>query len=247
MSHKSLTSRSGIRRYIDAAAFRTFERAARPARAARTSQFEAVPIPEGAVVFLGASMIEQGLWDAWFPTVRAVNRGIGGETTADIRRRLASAIASPAAVFFLAGTNDLTRGVPQAQTVEETRRIVDTIIQCAPGCTVYLQSVTPRALRYRDELVRLNGELRSLAEARAPRVEFVDLWPVLADREGALIAEFTHDSVHLNGSGYAAWTSAIRPLVEVFATAVPSPVTEINRPPATLKAGAKQRSTNAPA
>lgn len=247
MNHKNLTSRSAIRRYIDAAVFRTFERATRPARAARTSQFEAVPNPEGAVVFLGASMVELGLWDAWFPTVRVVNRGIGGDTTADIRRRLESAISSPTAVFLLAGTNDLTRGVPQTQTVEETGRIVDTIIQSAPGCTVYLQSVTPRALRYRDELVQLNGELRNLAEARAPRVAFVDLWPALADREGALITEFTHDSIHLNGRGYAAWTSAIRPLVEAFATSVQSPATEIERPHAGHKAGAKQRSTNAPA
>jgi lysophospholipase L1-like esterase len=198
--------------------FRILQPLMEPTKLARASQFEAVPAAEQAVVFLGDSITEGGLWDEWFPTVRVLNRGIGGNTTSEIRGRLQAAINSPLAVFLLCGTNDVTRGVAQNAILEETRRIIDAILQRSPSTHIHLQSVMPRAAAFRDELVSLNRQLRRLADDRQGAVDFVDLWPVLADRDGALVKDFTLDSLHLNGRGYAAWTAVIKPLVARYTT-----------------------------
>jgi lysophospholipase L1-like esterase len=205
--------------------FRILQPLMEPTKSARASQFEAVPAAEGAVVFLGDSITEGGLWHEWFPTVRVLNRGIGGNTTSEIRRRLQAAIHSPAAVFLLCGTNDVTRGVAQDAIVEETRRIIDAILQRSPSTRIYLQSVMPRAAAFRDELGSLNRQLHSLADDRQGAVEFVNLWPVLADSDGALVKDFTIDSLHLNGRGYAAWTAVIKPLVSRYTTVRTNPPT----------------------
>ena len=63
-------------------------------------------------MFLGDSITEGGLWDAWFQELPALNRGIGGDTTEDILARLDSAIDQPTAVSLLIGTNDL-HGFPR--------------------------------------------------------------------------------------------------------------------------------------
>jgi lysophospholipase L1-like esterase len=217
------TRRSVLRRVASSSMFRIVQPLMEPTKSARASQFEAVPAVEKAVVFLGDSITEGGLWDEWFPAVRVVNRGIGGNTTAEIRRRLEAAINAPAAVFLLCGTNDVTRGVRQDAIVEETRRIIDAILERSPSTRLYLQSVMPRAAAFRDELVNLNRQLRLLADDRQGAVDFVDLWPALADPEGALVKDFTLDSLHLNGRGYAAWTAVIRPIVSQYTTVPTNP------------------------
>ncbi|MFE3054183.1 hypothetical protein [Nocardia sp. NPDC059239] len=40
---------------------------------------------------------------------------------------------------------------------------------------------------------------------------YIDLWPALADANGALRQEFTRDGLHLSGAGYAAWIEVLRP------------------------------------
>ena len=67
----------------------------------RIAQFSLMPAPTGRVVFLGDSIIEQGLWDGWFPGLPTLNRGIGGESIADVLARLDSAIHAPRAVVLL--------------------------------------------------------------------------------------------------------------------------------------------------
>ena len=50
----------------------------------RASQFaELAPAP-GHVVLLGDSITEQGLWQEWFSGQPVLNRGISGETSADL-------------------------------------------------------------------------------------------------------------------------------------------------------------------
>lgn len=41
-----------------------------------------------------------------------------------------------------------------------------------------------------------------------------NLWPALADGD-AMRREFSFDRVHLNGAGYRAWVSALRPALEL--------------------------------
>jgi N-acetylglucosamine-6-sulfatase len=69
----------------------------------------------------------------------------------------------------------------------------------------------PRRVSFAEQVRALNREYEAIAaEAGAT---YLDLWPALADDSGGLRAEFTRDSLHLNGDGYEAWLGELRPLL----------------------------------
>ncbi|MFE3257952.1 GDSL-type esterase/lipase family protein [Nocardia sp. NPDC059091] len=179
--------------------------------AMRASQFALLPTPAGRVVFFGDSITEGGLWDEWFPQVRPINRGISGNTIDDLRARLDTAIDAPAAVFLLIGTNDLSLGRSPGRVGENLRELVTEIRECAPHAPLHVQSVMPRKAKFADRIHTLNAAVwKVAAEADAA---YIDLWPALADANGALRPEFTRDGLHLSGAGYAAWIEVLRPHV----------------------------------
>jgi lysophospholipase L1-like esterase len=180
----------------------------------RRSHFESLGAAPGRVVFLGDSITEFGLWEEHFPAAPVLNRGIAGEISGQVLRRLDTAINSPRAVFLLIGTNDLSVGLAENRIVRNVAAILDGIETRAPGVPVYLQSVMPRTEWRRGQIEALNARYRGLAEARADTVRYLDLWPVLADGKGALRTEFTRDKLHLNGPGYRAWCGLLEPLVQ---------------------------------
>ena len=179
----------------------------------RRQQFDEVGAPEGRVVFLGDSISEFGLWEEWLPDVPVLNRGIGGETSAQVLARLDTAVNAPRAVFLLIGTNDLTAAVPEDRIVANVRSILQAIEKRAPGTPVYLQSVMPRSVDFRAEIESLNSRYRQLADSAPAQVQYVDLWPLLADESGGLKKEYTLDRLHLNGVGYRSWADLLRPIV----------------------------------
>ena len=182
----------------------------------RRAQFAAVGAPADRIVFLGDSISEQGNWDEWFPDEPVLNRGIGGETSAQVLARLDTAINAPRAVLLLIGTNDLSMAVPEDAIVANVRSILDRIENLAPGAPVVLQSVMPRNPLLRAEIRSLNRRYRELVNATPAKVSYLDLWPALADDDGAMRREFSLDSLHLNGAGYAAWVEVLRPALQML-------------------------------
>ncbi|MFE2960118.1 GDSL-type esterase/lipase family protein [Nocardia tengchongensis] len=176
--------------------------------AMRASQFAQLPVPTGRVVFFGDSITEGGLWDEWFPQLRPVNRGIGGNTIDDLRGRLDTAIDAPAAIFLLIGTNDLGLGRSPGQVGDNLRKLVAELRERAPHAPLHVQSVMPRKAKFADRIREVNSAAWEIAaEADAT---YIDLWPALADANGALRPEFTRDGLHLSGAGYAAWIEVLR-------------------------------------
>ena len=78
---------------------------------------------------------------------------------------------------------------------------------------MFLQSVMPRKAQFRDDVIALNERYQALAAA-TPHTRYVDLWPVLADPDGALRSEMTRDKLHLTGEGYQAWVGVLRPHID---------------------------------
>lgn len=184
---------------------------------AREGQFGAVqPLP-GSLVFLGDSITEGCLWNEWFPTARTVNRGIGGQTSADVRARATEGISDPRAVFILVGTNDVTHGRPTAQIAADISHTARTIRERYPSAVVVVQSVLPRSAAERATLIDLNTSVATLCTRNG--FSFIDLWPAMATPEGTLKPEYTFDDLHLTGAGYQAWTTALRPLVDALTDA----------------------------
>jgi lysophospholipase L1-like esterase len=137
------------------------------------------------------------------------NRGIGGDTSDGVLRRLEQiSRATPAKVFLLIGTNDLFRGDAEDEIVANITEILDRLKQETPDTEVYLQSVLPRAPSYRAAVEALNARLSEVALERGSA--WVDLYTAFLDPEtGGIRAELSNDELHLLGPGYALWKEQI--------------------------------------
>jgi lysophospholipase L1-like esterase len=173
------------------------------------SAFEAFPLVPDDVVFLGDSITEGGPWEELFPDLRVRNRGIGGDTSEGVLRRLDQVTrAQPAKVFLMIGTNDLFRGDSEDAIVANITEILATLKQETPDTEVYLQSVLPRAPSYRAEIEALNARLAELALERG--AAWIDLYPAFLEPEtGGIRPELSNDELHLLGPGYALWREQI--------------------------------------
>ncbi len=180
----------------------------------RRATFESLDLLPGRVLFLGDSITEGGVWNELVPDVPVLNRGISGDTTAQLLARLDTAVNAPLAVFLLIGTNDISSGVPTAEIVGNVRRLLTELDRRSPGTPVVVQSIMPRKLAYRDEVRYVNRLLQGVVANAGPQVTYLDLWPALATPEGALRPELTNDNLHLNGQGYQAWAAVLRPVVD---------------------------------
>jgi lysophospholipase L1-like esterase len=180
----------------------------------RTQLFTALPAPTGRVVLYGDSITEGGFWDAWLPGMPTANRGIGGDTVAQLTARIDTAIDSPLLVSVLAGTNDLVRGDPKdADSIGV--RFYDLIRQIRdrePQVPILINSVMPRSAKYTDTITAINSHYREIAAEFD--AHYLDLWPALATPERTLRKELTPDGLHLNGEGYRAWAGVLRPALE---------------------------------
>jgi hypothetical protein len=193
-------------------------RALRSRQTLRRTQFETVPRAPGRVIFLGDSITEWAAWEDWFPELRTTNRGIAGQAICDVQVRLESAIVEPKAVSLLIGTNDL-HGLGQSSSVgqiaEQMRTLVHSIRAMAPSASLLINSIFPRSTHFRDRIIRLNEHYQQIVDENG--VTYVDVWPALADAEGAIRPEMTADGLHLSIAGYKAWADVLRPHLAQFA------------------------------
>lgn len=178
----------------------------------------ALPPPrphERRVVFIGDSITD--LWDLArsFPGKPYINRGIGGQVTAQLVVRFHQDVVAlrPAAVVILAGINDLN-GVLQREddagieaNWEAMADIADAHrIKVVFGSLMPVNNYTDNA---RDMLVdRDPKRIRSLnawlaAFCRRRGYAFADYYKVTVDHDGLLAAELTRDGLHPLPNGYA--------------------------------------------
>jgi lysophospholipase L1-like esterase len=174
------------------------------------------------VVLLGDSITEG--WGqkrpAFFKPGR-VNRGIGGQTTAQMVLRMLQDVVQlkPRFVHVMAGTNDIagnTGPMTVAQSIDNVRAII--MLAQANGIDVLLASVPPEASfpwRPGLETVRPIRELNAWAKGYAAQhgVTFVDYTPALGDEAGAMKPRMASDGVHPTEAGYDAMASVLEPLL----------------------------------
>lgn len=187
-----------------------------------TSIYGMAPIREGDVVFLGDSHAQYALWSEIFQSGRVRNRGIAGDITEGVLRRLDEVVEGrPAAVFLFIGSNDVDSGL-RAATVEATLAnvggILDRIREGSPETAVYLLSAPPKSARSvlnatESPLARqLNQGFATLAPAHG--ASYLDLIPFIGQPDGSLQGDLTYDGAHLNGDGYRRVVEVVRPHVE---------------------------------
>jgi lysophospholipase L1-like esterase len=188
----------------------------------------ALPPPirrERRVVFFGDSITDG--WSrprngGFFPGKRYINRGISGQTTAQMLVRFRADVVAlrPQAVVILAGTNDIAgNSGPTTPEAIQHNLAAMTDIARANRIKVVLASLLPvsdekkdaqgkplvrTAERPPEAIVALN---RWIAEyARKMGHVFLDYHAALANEQGTLKNELNDDGVHPNAAGYAVMT-----------------------------------------
>jgi len=176
---------------------------------ARSSHF-ALLEEELEVVVVGDSHVHRAEWAELFPDVRIGNRGISGDRTDGVLRRLDEVLATGARLVVLeVGFNDLRAGVDVERVAGNYGEILRRLT--GGGMDVVVVSTLLAARRYAATNARtreLNERLRARAE-RSDRVSFLDLNPILAPR-GHLEERYSADGIHLSGAGYRVWQEELR-------------------------------------
>ena len=164
------------------------------------------PIKKGAVVFVGDSHVQFNEWSEMLDYPNILNRGIGGESTEQLKQRIKS-IASrhPEKMFIIAGTNDILGGVKAGKTLRDYDDMLSIIQKESPETEVYVCAIFPTIWEPAVEVSELNAAIMRLA--RKYHYTFLDTFtPLLLNN--TINPAFTWDGIHLNAKGY----EAVKPL-----------------------------------
>ncbi|MBD0832183.1 GDSL-type esterase/lipase family protein [Aestuariibaculum sediminum] len=198
----------------------------------RIKTFKDDPLKYGKIVFLGNSITEQGRnWNEKFNTNHIYNRGIGGDVTDGVIKRLDEiTYYKPKAVFILIGINDLSslhyedtdqrfkyiKNVPSVKYIAKNiLKIAKIIHKKSPKTEVYVRSILPTRRDYlNDDVARTNNLIKTYETKGYYKV--IDLYTEFVDDKGALKKDLTYDGVHLNQKGYNKWVSFEKPILMRF-------------------------------
>lgn len=179
-----------------------------PMRERHVSFFEEFGAGPEDVVFVGDQITEEGHWDELFPGLPVKNRGIAGDTSADLALRIGQIAASkPGKVFLMVGGGDAAAEKSVTETAASFDRILSRLSTDSPGSEVYVQSILPRGDETHDGLTARNDAIREVAEKYG--AVWVDLFPLFVAENGTMRDELSNDQIHLLASGYLVWRDAI--------------------------------------
>jgi len=186
--------------------------------AERVQQFENEPVEPGRIMFLGDSITEGGNWMGVVGDSTVINRGIGGDVTFGVLKRLGDVVQRrPSKLFIMIGINDIGKDIPDAVIADNCRQIIEEVQAKSANTEIYLQSLLPVnpshpgfPQHYDKEyhVIHLNQLLREVAAATGSH--FVNLFPLFLNAQERLAAEFTTDGLHLNERGYRVWAQYLK-------------------------------------
>ncbi|MFZ9782041.1 MAG: GDSL-type esterase/lipase family protein [Bacilli bacterium] len=190
---------------------------------ARTNEFKLVNrfAKPGGIVFVGDSLTQRYPLSDFYPGLHVYNRGIDGDTTVGLSKRLDLSIfdLKPTLLVLQIGTNDLqVQGLSKEQTVANMQAIIKTIQEKMPSLKVllvslYLVNQTTDKLvnriivgpRKNQDLQWMNSQYQQIAG-----ITFVNVYPELLDEHGDLNMQYSKEGLHLSLAGYAKITPVIQ-------------------------------------
>ncbi|MEF2551979.1 GDSL-type esterase/lipase family protein [Aurantimonas sp. A2-1-M11] len=157
------------------------------------------------VTMIGDSITALGEWSEILPRLRVANRGISGDTTQGVQKRLGPILATDADVYaIMLGVNDFRLlGASASDVFSRYETIVDALPRSSAVVVFSTLLVSEDGSEETNEQVRqLNSQLSN--KCKTEKCAFVDLNASLAPN-GSLDEQFSLDGLHLNGSGYLLW------------------------------------------
>ena len=196
----------------------------------RIKVFKNDPLEMGDIVFIGNSITEKGRdWSEKFNIANVSNRGIAGDVTDGVLKRLPEIVYfKPKAVFILIGINDLfnkhykegngrfkyDKIVPSAEYVAKNiLKMSRYIKRKSPETKVYVRTILPTRRGYVDKDILQVNEIIRVSESKG-FYTMIDLYKEFVDEKGELMKEMTVDGVHLSPKGYAKWVAFEKPVIK---------------------------------
>ena len=165
------------------------------------------------VAFIGDSLTDGYDLERYYPEYLVSNRGIGGDTTFDVEKRLEVSLyeLKPKVCVMLIGGNNLKT------MFDNYENILIGLKKNLPETKIILVSLTAMGKEWgaeKNEIAALNNvKIKILAEKYG--FDFVDLFTPLYDIEiGEIHSEYTVDGAHQTDEGYKVFTETIKPAVE---------------------------------
>lgn len=184
----------------------------------RQTLFERLSVTKESTVMLGDSMILYNEWTEEFPNVPILNRGISGDTTFGLLKRLDNITSGkPKRIILMIGVNDIAKGFAEEQTLKNYEKILSSIEEKSPSTKIIMTSVLPVNNElygnrvHNSQVVSLNEGLKKLASNhKSPMVNIHDQFL----KDDHMDSQYTSDGLHLNGKGYGIWINALKPYME---------------------------------
>jgi GDSL-like Lipase/Acylhydrolase family len=193
-------------------------------RELREAMFALTKLSTTKVVMLGDSLTEAPPWSEITGCFFVVNRGIVGDSSAGVAKRLDEIIKlKPAAVFLMIGVNDVASDIATETIVKHVRETIRKLTRA--GARVYLTLVLPVSAGYAQKLnPRINELNAAYAElARQSKISLIDFRDQVRAEDGSLREELTTDGIHLTPEAYRVWRDAVMPSVLKHCPAPPAP------------------------
>lgn len=187
----------------------------------RVTLFQSLPQTKDDIIFIGNSITDGNEWGEMFNDLRVKNRGISGDISAGVIKRINEVVKrKPAKVFLMIGVNDLARGLSPDSVVKNILLIAAYIRQESPVTKLFVQSILPVNEVYgkfgghtskAKQINEVNEALQKNASLAG--YGFINLHKEFCDENGKLKKELTNDGLHLKGEGYLLWKHIVFPEV----------------------------------
>lgn len=164
------------------------------------------------VAFLGDSLTDMYDLESYYPQYKVSNRGIGGDTTFDLEKRLKTSVydLKPKAVVMLIGANN------PRNMFDNYEKILIGLKENLPNTKIIILSLTSMGGEWgkNNELTAYNNvKIKLLCEKYS--FEYVDLYsPLFNLEDGEVYDEYVIDGGHLTPKGYEVLTENITPAIE---------------------------------
>lgn len=192
--------------------------------ACRAFRMENKFVKKGGVVFVGDSITDFCNLDIYYPGLKAVNRGISGDTIEGIANRLDVCIfdIEPSFVVLLGGANNFQEGYDDVETfiIDTYHSILAQIKARLPKTKVLVQSIYPVSdvsfhNRYKyghGHIESINKKLEALTKSFG--YDFADVYSILTSGDEEFDKRYTDDGLHPNIHGYKVISEYLRPIID---------------------------------
>jgi lysophospholipase L1-like esterase len=186
----------------------------------RMTMFNKEPVKTGRIVFLGNSITQIGDWKHLLNDSTVINRGIAGDITFGVLKRMDDIIRlKPSKLFLLIGINDIGKDIPDAVIAGNIRKIIIRLQKESPSTKIYVQSILPvnpgvpnfpQHYDKQEHILSTNKLMSRVAEES--HCVFINIHDLFTDENGCLDAKLTPDGLHLapGRGGYEKWVAFLR-------------------------------------